>query len=282
MPQQVQVQHRMGRDPRMAHIEPQGAGADSGHGEGGPHRYQFLPQHGEAEDEAGKPDAGQDEALQVQRRYVLFAHILDEAGGQEYPQHPDGHVDEEDQPPVEIGGDEAAQGRAEHRPQQGGNGEPRQSRHQFRLRHRAQDDEAPHRHHHGPAHALDDAVEHEIGERGGEPAQDRADGEDDDGRAEYRARAIAVRRPAARRNEDGQRKQIGGERQLERHRVFLEISGDGGQGGGDDGRVHLFHEQGTGDDEGDENLRRQRVARHVCFRRVAPRSWAARRVQRSE
>ena len=55
----------------------------------------------------------------------------------------------------------------------------------------------------------------ELPERAGKAAENRTQREDDDRRAEDRARAESVRRPAARRDEDRQRKQIGGQRQFE-------------------------------------------------------------------
>ena len=66
-----------------------------------------------------------------------------------------------------------------------------------RLGHRTQNHEAADRHHHGAAHALDDAEQHEVGQAVGEAAGRRAQGKDDDGCAEYDAGAEAVGHPAA-------------------------------------------------------------------------------------
>ena len=52
----------------------------------------------------------------------------------------------------------------------------------------------------------------------------RAEGEDDDRRAEHGARAEAVGDPAAQGNEHGERQQVRGERELERDRVFAEVA----------------------------------------------------------
>ncbi len=53
----------------------------------------MLAQHGEAEDESGEADAGEHEAVQVQRRHVLSAHVLDERVARMMPRMPMG-VDE--------------------------------------------------------------------------------------------------------------------------------------------------------------------------------------------
>ena len=91
-----------------------------------------------------------------------------------------------------------------------------------------------------------------------ETAQRRAEREHDDGRAEHGARAEAVGHPAAQGNEHGERQEIRGQRQLERDRVLVQIGGDGRQRRRDHRRIHRLHEQGDGDDEGDE------IAWHVA------------------
>ena len=72
-------------------------------------------------------------------------------------EHADRHVDVEDPAPGEIGDDEAADRRPEHRPEQRRHGQPRHRRHQFGLRRGAQQHEPPDRHHHRPADALQHA-----------------------------------------------------------------------------------------------------------------------------
>ena len=63
----------------------------------------------------------------------------------------------------------------------------------------------PDRHHHGAAHALDDAEQDEVGKALGEAASRRAEREDDNGGAEHGAGAEAVGHPAAQRDKDGKR-----------------------------------------------------------------------------
>ena len=66
---------------------------------------------------------------------------------------------------------------------------------------------------------------------------------------EHGARAEAVGGPAAHRDEDGEREQVGGQRQLERERVGADIGRDRRQRGRDHGRIHVLHEQGDRDDQ---------------------------------
>src|SRR6516225_7578052 len=65
----------------------------------------------------------------------------------------------------------------------------------------------------------------------------------------YRARAETDGGPAAHRDEDREREQVGGDRELKRQRARADIGGDRRQRGGDDGRVHVLHEQGDRHDQ---------------------------------
>ena len=65
----------------------------------------------------------------------------------------------------------------------------------------------------------------------------------------YFPRAKAVGRPAGGRDEDGERQKIGGQRQFERDRIFVEIGGDGRQRRGNDRRIEIFHEKRGRDDQ---------------------------------
>ena len=100
-----------------------------------------------------------------------------------------------------------------------------------------------------PPMPCNDARQHELLSASRERAADRAEHEDDDGRDEDGAGAETVGDPAAGRNEDGERQQIGGDRELERERARADIGRDGRQRRRDDGRVHVFHEHGRGDDQ---------------------------------
>ena len=88
--------------------------------------------------------------------------VGDEQGHQDQAQDRDRHVDPEDPAPVEIGGDEAAEQRPDHRPDQGRHGQPGHGPHQLGLGHRAQQDQAPDRDHHGAAQPLEHARRHHL------------------------------------------------------------------------------------------------------------------------
>ena len=152
----------------------------------------------------------------------------------------------------------AAERRPDHRPHQRGDGEPGKRRDQLGLRHRAQDDEPSDRHHHGAAHALENAEGDKVRKPLGEAAGGGAERKHGDGGAEHGAGAEAVGDPAAQRDEHGKRQEIRGQSELERDRIVVKIGRDRRQGCRDHRRIHLFHEQGDGDDEGDE------IAWHVA------------------
>ena len=269
--EQVEIEQRRWRVARVADIEPAADGARHEQRDHDRRREQSLADGGEAEGEAREPDAGQNEAFDVERRQPLFANVGDIESGEDHADEPDGNVDPEDPAPGDEGGDEAAERRTDHRSHQRRNGEPGERRDQLGFRHRPQDDQPSDRHHHGAAHALDDAEQDEIGEPLGEAAGRRAEREHDDGRAEHGAGAEAVGHPAAQRDKHGQRQEIRGERKLERDRVLVQIGGDGRQRRRDHRRIHRLHEEGDGDDEGDE------IAGHVAgVRGALRRRWAKR------
>ncbi len=68
-----------------------------------------------------------------------------------------------------------------------------------------------------------------------------------------RARAEPVGDPAGGGNEHRQRQQVGGQRELQRDRILVEVARDRGQRGRQHRAVHVLHEQRGGDDEGGEN-----------------------------
>jgi hypothetical protein len=62
-------------------------------------------------------------------------------------------------------------------------------------------------------------------------------------------RAETIGGPARQRNEHRERKKIRGQREFQRHRVFVKIGRHRRQRGREHGAVELFHEQRSGDDE---------------------------------
>ncbi len=173
--------------------------------------------------------------------------------------------------PGEIGGEEPADQRSCHRGDERWNGQPGHGRHQFVARRGAHQQQAPHRRHHRRTDALEESRAHEGLERECKGAGQGAEHEHEDRQAEDVLGPEPVRHPAADRYEDGQRHEIGRQRQLERDRILAEIGGDGRQRGRDHRRIHRLHEQGDGDDEGDE------IAGHVAgVRGSTRRTWGER------
>src|SRR5262249_29993729 len=82
-----------------------------------------------------------------------------------------------------------------------------------------------------------------------ESEPDRAEHEHGDRPPNPGARAETAGGPAAHRDEDRKRKQVGGDRKLKRERAGADVGGDRRQRGGDDGRVHVLHEQGDRHDQ---------------------------------
>jgi hypothetical protein len=109
------------------------------------------------------------------------------------------------------------------------------------------------RRHHRPAEALHDAHRHQHAEAVGHAAQHRAGGEDEQRGDEDAAGAEAVGEPAAHRDEGGDGEHIGGHRHVQPHRRGAEAARHVGDGGGDDRRIQLFHQERHGDDDRDED-----------------------------
>jgi len=73
--------------------------------------------------------------------------------------------------------------------------------------------------------------------------------EDGDGDAENIGGAEPVGHPAGNRDEDRQRHEVRGQRQLERDRTRAYIAAIAGKEGRDHRRIHVLHEQGDGEYE---------------------------------
>ena len=256
----------MFRAPRVEKIADQRRRADSDDERDDGDRREAASEDGEAEDDAGQAHAREHRASRVERTDAFLAQIGDEARRQRDAQKTDGHIDPENIAPVEMRREKAAERRADQRADERRHGEPRHGAHEFVTRRGAQQHEPPDRHHHRAAQTLNDAREHDLEQRMREARQDRADGEDGDGGAKHAPRAEFIRRPAGERDEDGERQQIGGEREFERHRVFMQIRRHGGEGGGEHGAVELLHEQGGRDDQRRDDVGGS-APRYGCERR---------------
>ena len=106
--------------------------------------------------------------------------------------------------------------------------------------------QARHRHDDGAAHALNDAGADEHWQAGGERAEERAEHEDDERDDEGFARAEAVGEVAAGGDEQGDGEGVGDDGGLHIERRDVQVGGDGGQGGVQDGRIQHLHEDGDG------------------------------------
>ena len=162
----------------------------------------------------------------------------------------DRHVDPEDPVPAEIGGEEPAERRAGERADQRRDGQPGHGRDQLVARRGADQHQARDRRHHRAADALQEARQHEGRAANCEKAQQiEPTTKTTMATRKTLRRAEPVGHPARDRDEDGERHEIGGQRQLQRDRLGADIGRDRGQRGRDHRRVHVFHEQGDGEDE---------------------------------
>ncbi|AEK61011.1 hypothetical protein CFU_1179 [Collimonas fungivorans Ter331] len=247
--QQPQVDQRMRRAEGMPYIRQQADRADRHADQRDIAGHQVPAGAGQAEHQRRTADCRQQEADPVERHGIVAAQVFDIARRQVDAEDADRNIDEEDPAPVEIGSDETAQRRPDHRPQQGRDGQVAERAHQFRLGGGAQDHQPSDRHHHGAAHALQEAGRDKLRQRIRHAAQDRAEHEHADRAAEHGARAEAIRHPAADRDEHRQADQVGSHRQLQCDRAFSHVARHHWQRGGDHGGVHVFHEQGACHDQ---------------------------------
>ena len=170
------------------------------------------------------------------------------------PASPIGTLIEEDPVPGDKGGDEAADRRPDQRPDERRNRKPGHGRDEVALGGRADQHQPRHRRHHRAAHALQEAGQHELHQRAGDSAGDRADDENGDRDAENALGAELVRHPGADRDEDGERNEIGSQRQLERDRRRADVVSDRRQRGRDHRRIHVLHEKGDRENERDGSV----------------------------
>ena len=237
----------------MSHIGENRAGADDDQARDHERWRESASDGAGTEHQTGEPQTREHRAAHIERPHVLLAQIGDVAAGQQHAKRADRHVDPENIAPVKIGRDEAPERRPDQRADERGYREPGQGAHKLRARRRAQNHQAPHGHHHGAAHALRDARQHDIKQRGGETAQDRTQSEDQNRGAKNLAGAELIRRPARQRYENRQGEKVGRQREFERDRILPQIHGHRRQGRRQYGAVEILHEQGRGDDERRQN-----------------------------
>ena len=183
---------------------------------------------------------------------LIGAGVLDPEEGEDQGDDAEGDVEEEDPVPAEVGGDEAAYGGAYHHGGEAGPGDVEDGLGEVFLGGTAEDDEAAYGDHHGSAYALQDAGEGELGEGVAEAAEYGGEGEGSDGEGEDGACAEAVGYPAADGDADGQSEEVGGHADVEVDGADVKAARHLGESGGDDGAVQVLHEDGAGDQHGDE------------------------------
>jgi hypothetical protein len=250
--QKLEPHERVRRAARMAHIGDHRDGAEDDAADRRFDRQEVAPARREPEHQGGEPETGEQETSEIERRAVRLADVLEIERREPDPEEPDRDIDEEDPAPVEIGRDEAAERRADYGPDHRRHGQIRERRDELALRDAAQEHEPADRNHHGAADPLQEARRHESAERPRRRAGERPRHEHAERGPKNGAGAIAVRHPAAHRDEDREADEIGGQRQLQRDRVLVEAFGDDRQRGRDDGRIRVLHEERGRDDERDE------------------------------
>ena len=247
--EEIEVEDRMRVPPRMAHEQQYRQRPDDHRDDADDRRQRRQTDHGEPEHEAGGANARKEEAGNIGGRRCRAVDSGQVDPRERNADETDGHIDEENPFPAEIGGDEAADRRTDQRADHARNGEHRHGRNQFALLGRAQQDRAANRSGHRTAHALQETRQHEGDQAVGQGAEDGAGHEHEDRGDEHAFRPELFCRPAGERNEHPERHEIRGHRQLERDRPDIQVARDGRQRGGDDGRVHLLHEESDGKDE---------------------------------
>ena len=118
-------------------------------------------QRREAEDQPGERKTDQHKAAPIQRTHVLLSNIWNEAAHQQDPGNPDRQIEKEDPMPGEIRDDEAANRWPQQGTQHGRNSDVVHRRDQLLPGHAFDDDDAPNGCHHGAAHALNGAHDHQ-------------------------------------------------------------------------------------------------------------------------
>src|ERR1700679_629009 len=140
----------------------------------------------------------------------------------------DRYVDEENDAPMKIPDDEAAEQGPEHGSDQAGNGDEAHGRDEFGFRKGADQGDPSDGQHHGAAAARQHAEGHEPVDVARDAAEKRAERENADRRREYTPRAETVGHPAADGDEYGETQRIAREHGLHVERLYLERLRDGG------------------------------------------------------
>ena len=215
-----------------------------------------LAEHFQHVREDRDPRAEQNEPDDVERIAVLGTEIREMPVHHVQAKEPDGQVHEEDRSPVQKADDQATGERPKHRTDQTGDRDEAHGSNEFGFRERAHDSQPPDGHHHCAATALKDAAGNEQMNVGADAAEERAEGEEADGRAEYAPRAKAICHPAADGNENGEADGVAREHGLHAQRRDVQCRGNGRHGGVEDRGVERLHEKRDGHEPRDHALGR--------------------------
>jgi hypothetical protein len=205
----------------------------------------------EAVDDQRHADRQQRQAEPVELARFAEVGVGQQPPAEEPGDEPDRHVDEEDPGPVQVLQDQAADDRPQDRRQHRGHeNDAHHAAHPFRpgdLSH----DHLGDRHDHAAADALEDAEEDQRGARPGNPAEGRADREEED-RAEVDALgAEAARRPAGQWDDRGECQQVPGGDPLDLRQGGVKFATQGVEADVDDRRVEDRHRHPQDHDAGD-------------------------------
>jgi hypothetical protein len=206
---------------------------------------------GQAEQQRGDAGRQQGEPGDVQPRPGVRLVALEEPRGQHEPGHAERDVDPEHPPPAQVGEDQAAEERAEDRPEHGGQRDERGHPAEQPAARRAHDQRRHHRHHQPAAEALQDPRGDQRRSVPGQGGGHRPGEEDEQGEQPEPLAAEPGRRPRAQRHGDAEGEQVGGGDPLHGGDRGVQVGRQGVQRHPDDGGV-----EDDGEPSADQDTRR--------------------------
>ncbi len=244
--QQPEVRHRIGGAPAVPDVDrAQQHGDRTAQADLSPrHRLAAGQFRGGQQQRRGggkQQEAGQVEAVGAIEPVVGHVALVHPHAGDRHR-----HVDQEDQPPRGELDDRATQQGAEHRTEQAERGHRAHGPHELALVDAAHQHVTTHRHQRGAAHALQHARGNQLRQRLRDAAQQRAQAEHHDRRAEHPARAEAVAQPRTGRDQDRQGQHVTGQRGAHAQRGDLQRIGHRRHRGVDHGGIQRLHEERGG------------------------------------
>ena len=183
-----------------------------------------------------------------QPQHIKLGHMLGAVIGQVQIDHDqsddaDRHVHEKDHVPCRDRNDEAAQRRTNQRANQRRDRHKTHRAQQLGLGEGAHQRQPPNRHHHRPAHALQQPKHHQRRHAARKAAQDRANGENRDCAGKHPPRAEAIGHPPTRRNEYRKAERIARQHRFHRQFALVERARHGRDGSVEHGGVERFHQE---------------------------------------